>query len=153
MPVSDSHVHQSSPAEPVIQNSTSDIGEEGLSHESGETKSVYVKNLPLTATTLDILQEFQNFGNIKKDGVFLRQKKEIGICFAFVEFEDAQSVGNAVKASPIQLAGRQVYIEERRPTPPGASRGGGRGRGRGGRFGGRGYGESNRYGSNGFRNE
>ncbi|KAG9143553.1 hypothetical protein Leryth_015972 [Lithospermum erythrorhizon] len=77
MPVSDSHVHQSSPAEPVIQNSTSDIGEEGLSHESGETKSVYVKNLPLTATTLDILQEFQNFGKIKKDGVFLRQKRKL----------------------------------------------------------------------------
>lgn len=155
MPASAPHVQQAIPAEPVTQNFTSDIGEEGLLQESGETKSVYVKNLPPTATTLDLLQEFKNFGKIKKDGVFLRHKKEIGICFAFVEFEDAQSVGNAVKASPIQVAGRPVYIEERRPAATGTSRGG-RGRGRGGRSGGRGYGRSSdqyNSGSNGYRNE
>ncbi|GAA0143210.1 RNA metabolism protein [Lithospermum erythrorhizon] len=148
MPASDPHVPQSIPAEPVIQNVTSDIGEEGLLHESGEMKSVYVKNLPPTATTLDLLQEFKNFGKIKKDGIFLRHKKEIpGICLAFVEFEDARSVGKAVKASPIQVAGRQVYIGERRPITSGTSCGG-QGRGRGGRFFGRAYGRnSDQYNS------
>ncbi|GJY53682.1 putative G3BP-like protein [Tanacetum coccineum] len=46
------------------------------------------------------------------------------VCFAFVEFEDLEGVQKAIKASPIQLAGRQVYIEERRENSSGASRGG-----------------------------
>ncbi|CAN0897679.1 Nuclear transport factor 2 [Linum grandiflorum] len=80
----------------------------------------------------EIEQEFRNFGRISPDGVFVRNRKDvIGVCYAFVEFEDLVSVQNAIKSSPIQLAGRTVYIEERRPTGGIASRGG-RGRGRGG---------------------
>lgn len=41
----------------------------------GESKSVYVRNLPSTVSSLDILQEFKNFGKIKQDGVFLRNRK------------------------------------------------------------------------------
>ncbi|GFZ20189.1 nuclear transport factor 2 (NTF2) family protein with RNA binding (RRM-RBD-RNP motifs) domain-containing protein [Actinidia rufa] len=101
------------------------------------------------------------------DGVFLRNRKDIGVCYAFVEFEDLQAVQNAIKASPIQLAGRQVYIEERRANSFGASRGGRRGRGRGsyqseaprGRFGARSFGRGgnqdggdfNKSRGNGFR--
>ncbi|KAJ4851331.1 hypothetical protein Tsubulata_005697 [Turnera subulata] len=112
--------------------------EEGLGLDEGEPKSVYVRNLPSDVTAAEIDQEFRNFGTIKPDGVFIRNRKDVvGVCYAFVEFEDLQSVQNAVKASPIQLAGRQVYIEERRPNSGIASRGGsyddgiGRGRGRG----------------------
>ncbi|GJV67606.1 ribonuclease H-like domain-containing protein [Tanacetum coccineum] len=46
------------------------------------------------------------------------------VCFAFVEFEDLEGVQKAIKASLIQLAGSQVYIEERRENSSGASRGG-----------------------------
>lgn len=42
---------------------------------SGESKSVYVKNLPPTVTTFDIQQEFENFGRIKPDGVFIKNRK------------------------------------------------------------------------------
>nr|GMD22188.1 putative G3BP-like protein [Ipomoea batatas]GMD26964.1 putative G3BP-like protein [Ipomoea batatas] len=96
--------------------------------------SVYVRNLPSTISTLDIMQEFKSFGRIKQDGVFLRNRKEVGVCYAFVEFEDIQSVKNAIKASPIQMGGRQVHIEERRGGSSSTLRGGGRitGRGRGG---------------------
>ncbi|CAN0897677.1 Nuclear transport factor 2 [Linum grandiflorum] len=73
----------------------------------------------------EIEQEFRNFGRISPDGVFVRNRKDvIGVCYAFVEFEDLVSVQNAIKSSPIQLAGRTVYIEERRPTGGIASRGG-----------------------------
>ncbi|XP_073143826.1 nuclear transport factor 2-like isoform X2 [Henckelia pumila] len=144
---------------PSVLNTGPDVTEETFSQDEGESKSVYVRNLPSTVMTLDILQEFKNFGRIKQDGVFLRNRKDTGVCYAFVEFEDVQSVQNAIKASPIQLAGKQVYIEERRPNS-GASRGGrGRGRGRGG-LGGRTFGRgsdqngsdnSSRSRTNGFR--
>jgi RNA recognition motif-containing protein len=87
---------------------------------SVEFKSVYVRNLPSDISASEIEEEFKNFGTIKPDGVFLRTRKDVmGVCYAFVEFEDMTSVENAIKASPIYLGGRQVYIEERRPNPAG----------------------------------
>ncbi|KAL7151653.1 hypothetical protein ABFS83_04G045800 [Erythranthe nasuta] len=151
------HVSQPTPQQldPIRSSSLDHAVDEALSLE-GESKSVYVKNLPLTVTTLDIRQEFQSFGQIKSDGVFLKNRQDTGICFAFVEFEDLQSVQNAIKASPIVMDGKNVYIEERRPNT-GASRGGRRG-GRGtvgGRFPGRGSyqngGDQNRARSNTYR--
>ncbi|XP_039032549.1 nuclear transport factor 2-like [Hibiscus syriacus] len=137
--------------------------EEGLISEegkhTGEYKSVYVRNLPSTVTAAEIEQEFRNFGKIKPDGVFLRVRKDVvGVCYAFVEFEDILAVHNAIKASPIQFAGRQVYIEERRPNSS-STRGGRRGRGRGsyppessrGRIGSRSLGRGNDQESGDYR--
>ncbi|KAI3678772.1 hypothetical protein L6452_38075 [Arctium lappa] len=151
------------PSEPVasfVPETTTQGSDEALANDDGESKSVYVRNLPTSVTSLEILQEFKNFGRIKQDGVFLKNRKDVGVCFAFVEFEDVGGVQKAIEASPIQLAGRQVYIEERRANSSGSSRGGtgggrGGGRGRGsyndssrGRYVG---GASNARG-NGFRN-
>ncbi|XP_055831189.1 nuclear transport factor 2 isoform X1 [Solanum dulcamara] len=149
-------VEQSISMSPATPEASLDLADEGFSPE-GESKSVYVRNLPTTVSSLDILLEFKNFGKINQDGVFLRNRKDVGICYAFVEFEEVQGVQNAIKASPIQLAGRQVYIEERRPTSSSISRGGrsGRGRGRGGRSAGRTFGRGSnpddRVKSNGYR--
>ncbi|KAL2540698.1 Nuclear transport factor 2 (NTF2) family protein with RNA binding (RRM-RBD-RNP motif) domain [Abeliophyllum distichum] len=137
-------VQQSNSVVSGVQDSGLDPVDNGVSQEDGESKSVYVKNLPSSVTSLDILQEFKNFGKIKHDGVFLRNRQDTGVCYAFVEFEDVQSVRNAIKASPVQLAGRSVYIEERKSNNSNASRGGSgrgrvRGRGRGGRFGARSF--------------
>ncbi|KAF7804599.1 putative G3BP-like protein isoform X1 [Senna tora] len=129
-------------AQPALQQSSSssvyvpetgvEAAEEGFGvEEEGEVKSVYVRNLPATVTEAEIEQEFKNFGRIKPDGIFIRVRKEIGVCYAFVEFEDIFGVQNALQASPIQLAGRQVYIEERRPNSGSTARGGRGGRGRG----------------------
>ncbi|KAL4558621.1 hypothetical protein LXL04_036822 [Taraxacum kok-saghyz] len=148
---------QPEPVASYIPETTPHVTEETLSNEEGESKSVYVRNLPTSVTSLEILQEFKNFGKIKQDGLFLKNRKDVGICFAFVEFEDVGGVQKAIEASPIQLAGRQVYIEERRTNSSNSSRGGrGGGRGRGSyndasRGGGRYGGGSNGRG-NGFRN-
>ncbi|KAK9069016.1 hypothetical protein SSX86_013132 [Deinandra increscens subsp. villosa] len=140
---------------PSALESTAQLGQESFTNEEGDSKSVYVRNLPTTVTSLEIFQEFQNFGKIKQDGVFLKNRKvDVGICFAFVEFEDLEGVQKAIEASPIQLAGRQIYIEGRRANSNGGIRGG-----RGGRGGGRGRGDTSRgrYGGgsyargNGFR--
>ncbi|XP_065874448.1 nuclear transport factor 2 isoform X2 [Euphorbia lathyris] len=141
-----------------VPDSGLEATEEVLGLDEGEPKSVYVRNLPSDVTAEEIEQEFKSFGRIKPDGVFIRNRKDVvGVCYAFVEFEDLVSVQNAIQASPIQLAGRQVYIEERRPNSGIASRGG-RGRGRGGyqtdaprgRFGSRGSGRGMNYDSSDY---
>ncbi|XP_061343419.1 nuclear transport factor 2 isoform X2 [Gastrolobium bilobum] len=150
--VSQPVVQQTSSASIYVSESGAEAAEEGYGlEEEGEVTSVYVRNLPANVTEAEIDQEFKNFGRIKPDGIFIRVRKEIGVCYAFVEFEDIVGVQNALQASPIQLAGRQVYIEERRPNSGIAARGGRRGRGRGsyqtdaprGRFGARSLGRGN----------
>lgn len=102
-----------------------------MTEDEGEIKSVYVRNLLPSASASEIEEEFKNFGKIKPDGVVIRSRKDLGVCYAFVEFEDITGVHNAVKAATVQIAGRPVYIEERRATSNSSSRGGRRGRGRG----------------------
>ncbi|KAL9239067.1 hypothetical protein vseg_013421 [Gypsophila vaccaria] len=126
----------SSSASSFVPEAAGAVADDGFGQEVVLT-SVYVRSLPLNVTNADLEKEFKNFGKIKSNGVFIRNKKEIGVCFAFVEFEDMSGVHNAIKASPIELLGKQVYIEERRASSTGSSRGGGvaargRGRGRGG---------------------
>ncbi|GAB4841261.1 hypothetical protein Ancab_021993 [Ancistrocladus abbreviatus] len=100
-------------------------------HIRGAMRSVYVRNLPAHVTADDIEKQFKNFGRIKPNGVVIKNRKDIGVCFAFVEYEDIVGVQNAIKASTIELLGRQVFIEERRAGSESSSRGGGTGRGRG----------------------
>ncbi|KAF6156430.1 hypothetical protein GIB67_009088 [Kingdonia uniflora] len=138
---------QSHPAISTASGRLSTNALEGVTYlEEGEGRSVYVRNLPSNISASDIEKEFNNFGKIKLEGVVVRNREDIGVCYAFVEFEDSHGAQNALKASPIPLGGRQVHVEERRAHSTGASRGGrGRGRGRGyqpeasrGRFAGRG---------------
>ncbi|XP_076961178.1 nuclear transport factor 2-like isoform X1 [Bidens hawaiensis] len=110
--------------------------------DEAEVKSVYVKNVPSTASVSDIEEEFKKFGKIRPDGVAIRTRKDLDVCYAFVEFEDITSVHNAIKASTVEIGGQQVYIEGRRANRSNAYRGGGIvGRGL---FGGRNYSNSNR---------
>ena len=90
-------------------------------YNSGELTSVYVRSLPSNVTTADLEKEFKKYGRIKPNGVFIRNKRvsiwflwhlmsklleinflllvtqEIGVCFAFIEFEDMAGVQNAIK--------------------------------------------------------
>lgn len=124
------------------------VEDASVMEDEAEVKSVYVRNVPSTAIASDIEEEFMKFGKIRQDGVAIRTRKDIDVCYAFVEFEDITGVQNAIKASTAEIAGQQVHIEGRRPNRSNAYRGG-RGRGRGrvgnqmdgrGRFGGRNYG-------------
>eukprot|EP00268_Persea_americana_P007719 TRINITY_DN1294_c0_g1_i1.p1 TRINITY_DN1294_c0_g1~~TRINITY_DN1294_c0_g1_i1.p1 ORF type:complete len:464 (-),score=116.70 TRINITY_DN1294_c0_g1_i1:337-1728(-) len=131
-PLASQTTQQSRPSSSIVpERSNVEAAEEITTlEEEGEGRSVFVRNLPSTVSASDIEREFKNFGRIKSEGVVVRNRKDIGVCYAFVEFEDASSVQNAIKESPIQLGGRQVHIEERRAGSS-SSRGGRRGRGRG----------------------
>uniref|UniRef100_A0A7N0U916 G3BP-like protein n=1 Tax=Kalanchoe fedtschenkoi TaxID=63787 RepID=A0A7N0U916_KALFE len=157
-------------AEALYVSETKDASAEDYSglEDDGELKSVYVRNLPASVTSTQLEQEFKRFGTIIHDGIFIRNRPDIGVCYAFVEYESMASVHAALQASPIELDGKQIYVEERRANALGAFRGGrrgGRGRGgyssdapRGGRFVGRGSarggyqegGDYNRQKSNGY---
>ncbi|CAN6249325.1 unnamed protein product [Urochloa humidicola] len=99
--------------------------------------SVYVGNLSPSTSVFDLEKVFQAFGRIKPDGVAIRSRKEAGVFFGFVEFEDMSGIQNALNASPIELNGRLVHVEERRPNCgfPNARRRAARGRDQaGGRY-------------------
>jgi RNA recognition motif-containing protein len=76
--------------------------------------SVYIGNLSPSTSVFDLEKVFQAFGRIKPDGVAIRSRKEAGIFFGFVEYEDMSGIHNALRASPIELNGRLIHVEERR---------------------------------------
>ncbi|KAI8566545.1 hypothetical protein RHMOL_Rhmol02G0048900 [Rhododendron molle] len=116
---------QTFPSSIAIENSGAEAAEEvSAVEDEGEVKSVYVRNLPLTVSALEIEEEFMKFGRLKPDAVAIRNRKDIGVCYAFVEFEDISGVHNAIQASTVQIAGHQVFIEGRRANRFNASRGG-----------------------------
>ncbi|TQE08405.1 hypothetical protein C1H46_006033 [Malus baccata] len=150
-----STAHQSISSSNTFERPVAETADEVATLEDeGEIKSVYVRNLPTTVSPSEVEEEFVNFGKLKQpEGVVIRSRKDVGVCYAFVEFEDITGVQNAVKAGSVQIAGRQVYIEERRPNSNIPSRVGRRGRGRGsyqaeaprGRFGSRSFGRGGGY--------
>lgn len=116
----------------TFERPVAEIAEEApIIEDEDEIKSVYVRNLPPTVSASEIEEEFKNFGRLSDEGVVIRSRKDVGVCYAFVEFEDMTGVQNAIKAGSVQIAGRQIYIEERRPNSNIPSRGARRGRGRG----------------------
>ncbi|PKA53691.1 Nuclear transport factor 2 [Apostasia shenzhenica] len=81
-----------------------------------EGYSIYIRNLPLSATAEQVEEEFKKFGPIKPGGVQVDR-----FCFGFVEFESLDSMRAAIKVSSIPIGGRRVYIEEKRTTTRGKS--------------------------------
>lgn len=131
------HALQPTTQQPILpfntfERSVAEMAEEVPTMEyEDEIRSVYVRNLPPTVSASEIEEEFKNFGRLSDEGVVIRSRKDVGVCYAFVEFEDMTGVQNAIQAGSVHIAGRQVYIEERRPNSNIPSRGARRGRGRG----------------------
>ncbi|KAK8604097.1 hypothetical protein V6N13_096560 [Hibiscus sabdariffa] len=125
------------------------------SNDNGEAEghSIYVRNLPYTATPAQLEVAFKKFGHIKHNGIQVRSNK--GFTFGFVEFENASSVQSALEASPITIGDRQAAVEEKRTNTRVGSSGTGRGRYASGKAGFRSDNFRGRggYGRNEFRNQ
>ncbi|KAF3680645.1 putative pathogenesis-related protein STH-2-like [Capsicum annuum] len=142
------------PSTNTIERHITEATEEASAVEDEvEVKSVYVKNVPTTMAAYEIEEEFKKFGKLRHDAVAIRTRKDIDVCYAFVEFEDVTGVQNAIEAATVQIGGHQLYIEGRRPNRNNLIRGRGRGRGRvsysmdgRGRYGGRGFGRGGQDG-------
>ncbi|KAJ8553021.1 hypothetical protein K7X08_020414 [Anisodus acutangulus] len=93
--------------------------------EATDGYSIYIKGLPPTATIALLADEFKKFGPIKSGGIQVKNNREHGYSFGFVEFEEASAMQKAIEASPILIGGRQAVVEEKKSTD---SRGNFRGR-------------------------
>ncbi|KAL5761620.1 hypothetical protein ACOSP7_017884 [Xanthoceras sorbifolium] len=76
--------------------------------------SIFVGNLPESATVGQLKEIFERFGSIKPDGIQVRSQKQSGNCFGFVEFESASTVQSVFQAAPIIIGNRRASIEEKR---------------------------------------
>ncbi|XP_024366287.1 nuclear transport factor 2 [Physcomitrium patens] len=145
---------------------TQEVQEESAPVENeADGRSVYVKNLPMNTTAPELEEVLRNYGTVKPGGVNVKNQK--GVCYAFVEFEEVSGAQSAIEASGVEIRGRPVYIEEKKPMgraprrsvdnrgerPYRSDRGeGGRGRGSyGGRNFGRGMGLESRERDGGSR--
>ncbi|CAK9140916.1 unnamed protein product [Ilex paraguariensis] len=144
---------------PISSSDAVDNGNEG----EADGYSIYVRGLPMNATAALLENEFKKFGPIRSNGIQVRNNRQQGFCFGFVEFKVASAVEKAIEVSPITINGRQVVVEEKRSTLRGNSRGRfppGRGFGfrndgarwRGNYGGGRGYNRGDYGGRNEFGN-
>ncbi|PWA70295.1 Nuclear transport factor 2 [Artemisia annua] len=91
---------ESKPAATVSQGPstevTASIASSSIISPDGDGHSVYVRNLPLNATVVELETEFKKFGPIKQGGIQVRSNK-MGYCFGFVEFQDLSSMQNAIQ--------------------------------------------------------
>ncbi|KAB2000091.1 hypothetical protein ES319_D12G207100v1 [Gossypium barbadense] len=152
------------PATEVALPNSDNTPESSNDNEEAEGHSIYVRNLPYTATPAQLELAFKKFGPIKRNGIQVRSNKQ-GFTFGFVEFENASSVQSALEASPITIGDRQAAVEEKRTNTRVGSSGSGTGRARypsgkagfrSDNFRGRGNFGSGRgggYGRNEFRNQ
>ncbi|KAK4742816.1 hypothetical protein SAY87_000817 [Trapa incisa] len=88
---------ESSVAAFVDPEPVAEAAEDSYMEDEGLSKSVYVRNLSSNVTEGEIADVFRSFGRIRSDGVAIKLRKDIGICYAFVEFEDIIGVHNAIK--------------------------------------------------------
>ncbi|XVF14407.1 hypothetical protein REPUB_Repub09cG0056100 [Reevesia pubescens] len=108
------------PATPEASAPSSiDVPENNDFPEEVEGHSIYIRNLPFNVTSAQLEQEFKKFGPIKQGGVQVRNNKQQGYCFGFVEFLSLSSMNDAIQASPITIGGRQAVVEVKRTSTRG----------------------------------
>ena len=85
-------------------------------------KSIYVGNLPFTATEDEVRALFSPFGDVPTVKIVSDRETGRPRGFAFVEMADADA-DNAIKAlEGHQMGGRALKINEARPKAPRAPR-------------------------------
>ena len=85
-------------------------------------KSIYVGNLPFTATEDEVRALFSPFGDVQTVKIVSDRETGRPRGFGFVEMEDADA-DNAVKAlEGHQMGGRALKVNEARPKAPRAPR-------------------------------
>lgn len=108
----------------------------------GESKTIYVRNIPSDITEDKLKGVFREFGQINRITINSNKMRSPASAFAFIEFDELKSAKKALKSkNDTELEGRILRVEYSRPSsdkldrrgPPRGDRGRGRGRGRGGR--------------------
>mmetsp|Transcript_4224 Transcript_4224/g.5949 ORF Transcript_4224/g.5949 Transcript_4224/m.5949 type:complete len:209 (+) Transcript_4224:45-671(+) len=138
----------------ALQQELQDDGGEGNNKNSDET-SIYVGQVDYDATPEELQNHFASCGTINRVTILCDRKTGQSKGYAYVEFEEADSVQNAIMLDNSIFKGRQLKVTAKRTNLPNRGRGRGRGgfRGRRGGFRGRGgyYRGGYRGGYRGYR--
>src|SRR5215472_15872956 len=104
-------------------------------------KRLYVGNLPFSATDENLMQIFQQAGQVESARIITDRDTGRNKDFGFVEMSTDQEAADAItKFNGADFEGPSITVNEERPMPPregGGGRGFGGGRDRGNRGGGR----------------
>jgi len=127
---------------------TSPVASLNLSFEEKmdvDSRSVYIGNVDYGATAEELEQHFHGCGSINRVTILVNKYDGHPKGFAYVEFNDKDSVQTAMALDESLFRGRQIKVMPKRTNKPGISTTNrpprGRGGARGGRFSrGRGYG-------------
>jgi RNA recognition motif-containing protein len=90
--------------------------------------SIYVGNLPHSATEDDLQQAFGQYGAVAAVNIVKDRETGRPRGFAFVEMKDSKEAANAIKELNLrEIGGRSITVNEARPKADRPRRGGGGG--------------------------
>jgi polyadenylate-binding protein 2 len=101
-----------------------------------DARSIFVGSVDFSTKAEELQSHFVSCGAIARVTILVDKFTGRPKGFAYVEFEDADSVQNAVLLNASMFKGRQISVAPKRTNQPGLGRGRGRGRGYGGYRGG-----------------
>ena len=88
--------------------------------------SIYVGNLPHSATEDDLRQAFGQYGAVSAVNIVKDRETGRPRGFAFVEMADGNEAANAIKQLNLsEISGRSITVDEARPKKSGRPRKGG----------------------------
>jgi cold-inducible RNA-binding protein len=88
--------------------------------------SIYVGNLPQTATESDLEQAFGQYGRVSDIKIVKERETGRPRGFAFVEMPDGAEAAKAIAGLNLtEIGGRSMTVNEARPKPDRPRRGGG----------------------------
>ncbi|MFA5839823.1 MAG: RNA-binding protein [Candidatus Margulisiibacteriota bacterium] len=89
-------------------------------------KSIFVGNLPWSATDEDLKNKFSEFGNVTSARIMMDRETNKPRGFGFVEMDDADAAKAIAAMSGFKWGDRELTVNEARPREARPSGGGGR---------------------------
>lgn len=81
-------------------------------------KSIYVGNLPWSATETDVRDIFEQYGTVHSAKVITDRETGRSRGFGFVEMEDTEAQAAIEAADGMEMGGRPLKVNEARPRAP-----------------------------------
>merc|ERR1712008_497982 len=104
---------------------------ESIDCEEVDKRSVYVGNVDYGATPEELQEHFKSCGQINRMTILVDKYTGSPKGFAYIEFENEQSVLNSLLLNGSLFRGRQLKVIQKRTNVPGWNAKGGKGKGKG----------------------
>lgn len=105
---------------PAISSSIASNIRTEIGKTEADRRSVYVGNVDYDATTQDLRYHFQHCGQLSRVTILCNSNGPKG--YAFMEFEDIDSVSSALLLDNTLLLGRAIKVMQKRTNHPGFSK-------------------------------